>query len=132
MSLDEVLTMIRSRPGIILGRKSVDRLEAFLDGFTFATKDLEDHRFLTEFSGWVRRRYHIKSGQGWAKIISFHSTDGADGLDLFWKLLDEYRSRGQGAPDTAGFNREGRNRQRGTGRRNAQPAPERQGHGKAG
>jgi hypothetical protein len=71
MSLDEVLTMIRSRPGIILGHKSPEILDAFLTGFTFATKDPDDLRFLSAFTDWVRRRYNIKSSQGWAKIINF-------------------------------------------------------------
>src|SRR5438552_3157439 len=54
MSLDDVLTMIRERPGIILGQKSVDILDAFLTGFSYASDDPKDRHFLTGFTQWVR------------------------------------------------------------------------------
>jgi hypothetical protein len=123
MPLEEVLGTIRARPGVVLGQKSVEILEAFLTGYTYATQDPEDLRFLSGFTDWLRRHYHIKSSQGWAKIIRFYSADDVETLDLFWKLLDEYRGRGSQTPDAISFDRQGKRRRHGRASAAAQPAP---------
>jgi len=95
MKILDVLAEIRARPGITLGRKSVQTLYAFLTGFAFARREMDDadgRQFLAGFNNWVRERYKVKSSQGWAKIIAFHCVDESEKLPLFWKLLDEYVS----------------------------------------
>lgn len=89
----DVLNELRSRPGVILGRKSAHTLHAFLTGFTFPAPGRDAREalaFLSGFNRWVRERYKVKSSQGWAKIIAFYSTDETEELNLFWKLLDDY------------------------------------------
>jgi hypothetical protein len=93
MVLQDVLTEIRSRPGIILGRKSVHTLHAFLAGFLYAQRDCReqsDYAILSGFNEWVRKRYNVQSSQGWARTIAFYSMDESEELSLFWKLFDQY------------------------------------------
>lgn len=92
-TLTQMFAEIRSRPGVILGRKSVHTLEAFVNGFLYAKQESDgqdDCQFLSGFSDWVRKRYDVQSSQGWAKIIAFFSIDESEELPLFWKLYDEY------------------------------------------
>jgi hypothetical protein len=88
----ELIDKIRQRPGMYLGRPTVNNLYLFLQGFTYARKDDEsgDYDVLAGFGDWVQRRYKITSSQGWARIIEFFSGNEADELMLFGKLFDEY------------------------------------------
>ncbi len=97
-SIHDVLETIREQKGLLLGRRSVETLHAFLSGYAYARKGLdggEDYRFLSDFGDWVHRRYRIDSTQGWAKTVQFFSNEEAEELPLFWQLYDEYRQRGR-------------------------------------
>jgi hypothetical protein len=90
----DLIESIRKQPGLMIGRKSISTLEAFLAGFAFARKDDKaagDYEFLADFNDWVHERFGVQSTQGWARIIAFYSADENDELPLFWRLLDEYR-----------------------------------------
>lgn len=95
-TIHELLHLIRGQKGALLGRKSAETLAAFLEGFAFARREVEDSagdRFLAAFNDWVRKRFGIQSAQGWAKVIAFHCNDDSEELDLFWRLYDQYSSR---------------------------------------
>jgi hypothetical protein len=92
--IHQLLETIRREKGLLVGRRSIETLHAFLSGYAYARKEREgtdDYRFLSEFGDWVQRRYRVDSTQGWAKIVQFFSNEEAEELPLFWKLYDEYR-----------------------------------------
>jgi hypothetical protein len=92
-AITDALAHVRDQPGIVLGHRSIQMLEAYLEGFLFARREsngLEDYQLLSEFNDWVRKRYHVKDGQGWAKIIAFQSTGESGEWDLFWSLFHEF------------------------------------------
>jgi hypothetical protein len=95
----DMIQKIRQRPGIYLGRPTVNNLYMFLAGYAFARKDTEsgDYEELACFGDWVQRRFKITSSQGWARIIEFFSANEADEMALFGKLFDEYLAQQKSA-----------------------------------
>lgn len=102
-SILDALASVRKHPGLVLGRKSIHALDAFLAGFAFARKEDKsagDYEFLADFNDWVRDRFGVKSNQGWARIIAFYSADENEELPLFWRLFDEFRESRQAKRDS--------------------------------
>jgi hypothetical protein len=96
MSIYELLNKLREQKGAMLGRKSAEVLSAFLVGYALARKESgcpKDEGFLDAFNGWVARRFKNEEGQGWAKLVAFHSSSDLEEWNLFWNLLDEYQER---------------------------------------
>jgi hypothetical protein len=91
----DLIERIRERPGMFLGRPTVNNLYMFLAGFSYARKDDDagDWEVLAGFGDWVQKRYKISTSQGWARIIEFFSANEAEELRLFGKLFDEYLAR---------------------------------------
>lgn len=89
----EVLQLIRHRPAMYIGHRSIWGLGAFLSGYAFAQSQIEDQEsdmFLRDFQRWIYKRFEVTGTQGWERIICFYSEDERDALDVFWSLLDEY------------------------------------------
>ena len=91
----ELIEDIRKRPGLMLGRPSVNNLYTFLSGFCFARKDagVSDYEFLAGFGRHVHRRFKISSTQSWAAIIEFFGATEDGEMALFWKLYDDYLAK---------------------------------------
>ncbi len=95
----EILEKIRVRPGMYIGRASVSDLFHFLVGFKTALRELEvkateeEMDFYREFQPWVQQKYHVSTSNSWAKIIMLHCGSEKEGLDAFYKLLDEFKNR---------------------------------------
>jgi Holliday junction resolvase len=95
----EIVEKIRVRPAMYIGRASVSDLFHFLVGFKAALRELgvkatkEEMDFFREFQPWIQRKYHVSTSNSWAKIIMLHCSSEQEGLDLFYKLLDEFKNR---------------------------------------
>ena len=95
---DELLGMIKKRPGMYLGTSSITRLDMLLRGCSLARRevDVEPTKAEGEFEGfqsWIQEKYGIKSNQSWAKIILFYSMDETEALERFFELYEEYFNR---------------------------------------
>ncbi|MGB3650919.1 MAG: hypothetical protein WBA41_06880 [Rivularia sp. (in: cyanobacteria)] len=97
--LFEILEKIKFRPGMYIGRASVSDLFHFLVGFKTALRELEiksteeEMDFHREFQPWLQKKYHVSTSNSWAKIIMLYCGSEKEGLDSFYKLLDEFKNR---------------------------------------
>lgn len=103
---DNLLQRIKETPERYLGKPSITRLRMFLDGYGMARCDLGFPRGAQnkEFSGfqdWIQTKFNITSSHGWNDIILFYSVDERDGLDNFFKLLEQFCNDESGSRDIA-------------------------------
>ncbi len=95
-SIYDVLDDIRRKPGMSIGTPSINRLHAFLVGYTaglgrvgFALRDSGD---LHRFHDWVARRLgYGGSASGWCNMIRNKSASEEDAFNRFFELLEEFR-----------------------------------------
>lgn len=89
----DALKEIRERPGMYLGRLSLNRLSAFLDGCYFANGRIGQGPDPTfhGFRDWVVNRYNITSQHRWDSVILFiEHFDDERAYNKFFELLDLY------------------------------------------
>lgn len=87
-----LLGAIRRRPGMYLGKPSISRLGAYLDGYEHAAQEFggeEPDEILPAFRDWIHERAG-STQYSWEETILQESTDDADAQERFWKLLDEF------------------------------------------
>ena len=91
-NIKKLLNDMRIRPGVYFGKKSLDRLTAFLSGYMCCVHERDGGStvYLPGFQEFVSERYNIKSAQHWSNIITFFSSTEEDAFDLFYELLDEF------------------------------------------
>jgi len=93
--LDIILTPLRQRPAMYIGRYSIIRLRAFLDGYFEAIR-LRDHnphlmRTMSGFTSWLASKYCITGVLGWDTILLRQTNDDDEAaFHLFWEKWDEY------------------------------------------
>jgi hypothetical protein len=90
-----MLQSIKQQPGMYLGKCSITRLRAFLDGYIGARQDLglpltQQEKEFGGFQDWIQEKYKITSTHGWDSIILFYSADERDALDNFFKLFEQF------------------------------------------
>ncbi|PHM07081.1 hypothetical protein [Nostoc sp. 'Peltigera malacea cyanobiont' DB3992] len=95
---NEILSNIKKRPGMYLGRSSITRLDMLLRGYSLARREVgvaptEPEREFEGFQSWIEEKYGINSGQSWSKIILFYSVDEHEALHKFFELFEEYLNR---------------------------------------
>lgn len=100
----DLLQRIKQRPGMYLGKCSITRLRAFLDGYGMARAELgvprsQQEHDLNGFQEWIQERYKITSTHGWDSIILFFCADEKDALDKFFQLLEEFLNQAKIAED---------------------------------
>jgi hypothetical protein len=89
------IKIIQDKPELIIGKRSIMLLNAFIAGVECADTKLwttmPQYYFRGEFNKWVARKYKIEDSLGWDGII-FEQADNNDekAFDLFFDLLDEY------------------------------------------
>lgn len=94
----ETIALIRKRPMMFIAEKSVSNLHIFLNGFEFA-QDREEGVSIeplpfAHFTAFVSYKYQKPAPMGWSRIIlSQTDHDEEKGLDLFFRLLDEFCAR---------------------------------------
>ena len=98
-----LLREIRRRPGMFIGKPSIIRLGAFLDGYELAAQRLggkEPDSTFPDFRDWIHERAG-STQSSWEETILQESADDADAQDRFWNLLDEFLAlRGTDAAGT--------------------------------
>lgn len=100
ISFYNLIQKIKQRPSLYLGKRSIAHLQVFLDGYTFARRELdvpltEEERDFEDFQEWVEKRFNQPSTQSWERIILFYSEDERDALDKFFDLFEDFRNRHQ-------------------------------------
>lgn len=98
LSFYELLEKIKQRPALYLGKRSISHLQVFLDGYTFARRQLavplsEQEQEFEEFQDWIEKRFNQQSTQSWTRIILFYSEDESDALEQFFRLFEEFLIR---------------------------------------
>ena len=90
--LNKLLLDIKERYGLYIGKKSLDRLTTFINGYMHCMfmRDGDCPPFLPNFQEFIADRYGIQSSHHWSSIIQFHSIYEEDAFDQFYELLDEF------------------------------------------
>jgi hypothetical protein len=93
----DVLQPIRHRPALYIGQNSIFSLQAFLDGYYFARRDLnialtDQEEEFQAFLQWIRQKFDVETGQLWASIVLSHSIDERDAVAQFFQLFDEFKA----------------------------------------
>ncbi|OUL30453.1 hypothetical protein BV372_22005 [Nostoc sp. T09] len=97
--LFEILSKIKTKPGMYIGCTSVSDLFHFIVGFKTALRELgveatmEEMDFYREFQPWIQKKYHVSTSNSWAKIIMLHCGSEQEGFHAFYRLLDEFQDR---------------------------------------
>ena len=94
----QLLDKIKTRPALYLGKRSIFSLQGFLDGYTFAYRQLtipvtEQEQEFTEFQDWIEKQFNQQSTRSWARIIFFYSEDESQALDTFFQLFENFLLR---------------------------------------
>lgn len=94
----DLLHKIKKRPAMYLGRHCIFSLQAYLDGYYYARRELgvpltEQECEFQEFLKWIRERFQVETGQLWASILVFHSADERSAVDRFFNLFEEFLNR---------------------------------------
>lgn len=93
MDIFEKLQDIKKRPGMYLGRNSLELLKAYMDGWVSACQELDcslDLLFFSDFQIYIQDYYKVVIDQSWANIIRFYSIDDREALDLFYVHLEKF------------------------------------------
>ena len=95
-SMTEVFELIRKKPAMYLGRKSLHDFNSWLDGFSYALKIIDDNEFkidvdLVSFDKFVQEKYDWHDVGGWLYKIKYRYRDEADAFDEFFRLYDEFQ-----------------------------------------
>jgi hypothetical protein len=91
-SFDELIAELKRRPGLYLGGTSIDRLSAFIFGWTYARNSPEDLSTLKGFQQWVADKYGVSNTHRWDSIIQFFCMNDSEVLDRFFDLYDEFKT----------------------------------------
>jgi hypothetical protein len=94
----DLLQKIKKRPAMYLGKNSIFSLQAFLDGYYFARREIginltEEEIEFQNFLQWIRYRFNVETGQLWSSIILFHSADEKSAVDRFFTLFEEFNQQ---------------------------------------
>lgn len=95
LDLYDLLSKIKQRPSLYLGKRSLSHLHVFLDGYIFTCRQLgipltEQEKKFEEFQSWIEIRFNQVSTQSWSRIILFYSEDEAAALNRFFDLFEEF------------------------------------------
>ncbi|MGE5659587.1 MAG: hypothetical protein ACM37W_23580 [Actinomycetota bacterium] len=97
-SFYQLLEKIKAKPALYFGKPSICSLQAFLEGYYWARRELkkpltEQESKFQEFIAGVRAKFHVETEQTWSSIILFYSSNESNALETFFKLFDEFLQR---------------------------------------
>lgn len=89
---DLLLVKIRKLPALYIGKKSLERLRAFISGYSMCLYEIygSEPDLLNGFNEYVAEYYHICVDRDWSSIIPFFSNTEEEAFDKFYELLDEF------------------------------------------
>jgi hypothetical protein len=91
-----LLNKIQKRPALYIGKHSVFSLQAFLDGYYVARRDLnvsltDQEQEFQEFLVWMRQRFQVETGELWASILlTAVAGDEKSAIEKFFSLFEEF------------------------------------------
>ena len=88
-----LITLLKNRTAMYIGRNSILALEGFLLGWKFAQQTINIENFSIEensFQKWISHQYKITTNQSWIDIILFFSQDEEMALKQFFELFDKW------------------------------------------
>ena len=101
MNLDDVVTMLETRPEMLVLDRFVSEAQDFINGFLLAKATnggltLGETRFKTQFHEWIREKYQCPLHQSWSSILSFYEGDQRRALEKFVRLYREFNAETRG------------------------------------
>lgn len=88
-----LLMMIKLRPGLYIGTKSLVRLCSFIDGYKFAmicdNKKYKINQYY-EFNEWLAQKYHIRESILWDDYLIRFVQNESEAFDLFYEELEAF------------------------------------------
>ena len=88
-TLNEIINKISNFPELYIGKPSVERLYAFINGFLYQNTTANDH-CLDGFTEYIAQKYNIHSDHNWASIIQFFSANEQEAFESFIHHFEEY------------------------------------------
>ena len=93
--LNDLLQEIHQKPGLYIGRPSINDLYMLITCYNFAFRQLnrpysEQECQFREFQPWLQKRLNIKTSQSWSRLILFHCVDERDAFFEFFNLFSEF------------------------------------------
>lgn len=90
-----LLRAIQQKPGLYLGQPSISGLYMFLQGYSFARRELNVSPSLAEkqfreFQPWLQQRLNLHTSQAWADLILQAHLDERTAFNRFFDLWDEF------------------------------------------
>lgn len=95
-----LIEKIKQRPELFLREASITKLKTFLDGYTFAINEhnIEDSKTIMPLPFWFFHEYvarvynYYESTSGYLNMILKQVNNEKEGLELFFKLFDEFKN----------------------------------------
>ena len=94
--IQKLLDDIRYRPGVFLGKKTLNGLSSYVYGYIHCmhVRDNIEPKSFEGFQEFVEKHYdlhdNIHSNRHWSNIIEFFNPIEEEAFDEFYKLLDEF------------------------------------------
>ena len=91
-SLIKLFEMIRKRPKVYLGEKSLSRLSCFINGATYMWREITEYSadFISKFDRFVHQKYNDNTTKRFEGIIQSYSKNDEEAFDTYFELLNEY------------------------------------------
>lgn len=89
IKLFDLIQIILEKPELYIGKRSIQRLYAFIGGYLYGNNEADDH-CLEGFNEFVADYYKIESDNNWASIIELFSSSSQDEIDMFKELFDKF------------------------------------------
>ena len=87
-----LLKEIREQPAIYIGKKSLDRLAAFLAGYSYCMYKQQNIStpILPGFQEYISEHFKNESAYNWSSIIVLNSRNDEEAFDLFYDILEQF------------------------------------------
>ena len=87
-----LLEEIKEQPAIYIGKKSLDRLVAFLGGYSYCMYKQQNIStpILPGFQEYISEYFKIESAHNWSSIIVSNSRNDEEAFDMFYDLLEQF------------------------------------------
>lgn len=101
MNIEELVSLIKSRPGMFIRKNNLDILSHFIDGFFFnrymeEKQDKVDEEFQQKFNDWVRnwikknKKITLDKNRKYVFYIQQVCKEEDERIQMFFELCDEF------------------------------------------